>query len=384
MSREMLEQALRNWQDKIAYFERQLSITDSPGKKFELRKEIKEYEQDIERIQASIKLHDSEFISGFLADECMATIAQEVVEQISKNKQSQDDFCQEIGEKEAYLITTLEPFDEKRKEFLFNGWLIIGEPKDNSEYLDRCQSLLNHNENESGIKCELSQVEIILDNFIERCFAFLPKDHKLIIEIFLPIDLLETEVEWWNIKDYDYSKTPIGTKYPVRLRSIERLDERYLQRYLYQWQQKWQKAKSVLRQQPTQQDFGHLDLIKDETFTIEYLLYELEEKIGLKLTSCPPRHKRQDLFKAILKSTIPIALWTRYYFPEQNKEIDKLFVLKPLCFLCDSIKKKRMEALAQRDEVQKQKHLGSHLALLWENPYRLTPDVMVELIPPGQ
>ena len=43
-----------------------------------------------------------------------------------------------------------------------------------------------------------------------------------------------------------------------------------------------------------------------------------------------------------------------------------------------------MNAVAQKDEIQKKQHLGSHLAVIWENPYRLTPDAIARLIAPGQ
>ena len=96
--------------------------------------------------------------------------------------------------------------------------------------------------------------------------------------------------------------------YPVRLRSVERLHKDYLKLYLNKWKKKWKKTKSVLKQQPTWEYFGHFDLIENENFIAESLIYELDEKIGFKSTSCPPQHKRKDLFKAILKSAIPIAL----------------------------------------------------------------------------
>ena len=80
----------------------------------------------------------------------------------------------------------------------------------------------------------------------------------------------------------------------------------------------------------------------NENFIAESLIYELDEKIGFKSTSCPPQHKRKDLFKAILKSAIPIALWTRYNWPNRHQEIEKLLNWQPLNCLCDSIKKKRM------------------------------------------
>ena len=57
----------------------------------------------------------------------------------------------------------------------------------------------------------------------------------------------------------------------------------------------------------------------------------------------------------------------------------KILTFKPLCHLCESVRQAREQADAQTEE-----HLGLHLALLWEDPYRLTPNVMLELKTPGQ
>ncbi|MFB2917107.1 MULTISPECIES: hypothetical protein [Aerosakkonema] len=54
MSLERLEQALKNWQAKLAEFEYELSITSSAEQKFELRQKIKECEAEIQRLQAKI------------------------------------------------------------------------------------------------------------------------------------------------------------------------------------------------------------------------------------------------------------------------------------------------------------------------------------------
>ena len=50
MSREKLEQTKRNWEEKLAEYEYELSITASAPQKFELRKRIEECQQEIERI----------------------------------------------------------------------------------------------------------------------------------------------------------------------------------------------------------------------------------------------------------------------------------------------------------------------------------------------
>ncbi|NET40120.1 MAG: hypothetical protein F6K19_50645, partial [Cyanothece sp. SIO1E1] len=55
MSSERLEQALRNWQEKLAYYEYERSITASSEKKFELQQKIKECNREIKRIQRQLE-----------------------------------------------------------------------------------------------------------------------------------------------------------------------------------------------------------------------------------------------------------------------------------------------------------------------------------------
>ena len=299
-----------------------------------------------------------------------------------RNPPREDSGDNPAGEKKSYLIATVEPMDNDKNQYWFNGWVTMGEPKDCLEY-SNYQSLLPRNATASGIKCELNQLESLLEDFFEECLNYKPNDNQLIVEIFLPLDLLYTAVEWWNIEDYDSSKRPIGTMYSVRLRSVERLEGKYLKRYRNKWRLKWEKVQFILKQQPREKYFRHLEPMEDKDFTENSLICELDEKIGLSSSSCPPERKRKDVFKAILKSATPIALLTRYNLPDRANQIEQL-LKQPLCSLCDSVRKKRLEAFAQPDHAEKQKHLGSHLAFIWENPYRLTPNIIVELMETGE
>ena len=60
MSREKLEQTKRNWEEKLAEYEYELSITASAPQKFELRKRIEECQQEIERITKKIESLEKE------------------------------------------------------------------------------------------------------------------------------------------------------------------------------------------------------------------------------------------------------------------------------------------------------------------------------------
>ncbi|MBD2484847.1 CHAT domain-containing protein [Planktothrix sp. FACHB-1365] len=286
---------------------------------------------------------------------------------------------------ESYLIVTLKPAEDNSKEFLLNAWLIMDDsvPLDNNPY--RFLPLIDdENQRQPEIKCKSDKIPEHLDKLIRKCEEYLEgKKYNLTIEFLLPIDLICQEVDRWKINDPLVKEIPVGFRYPIRLRSLERQESGYLKTYQSNWRKNWDKVRNVLEQKPTPELFEHLQEI--ESFNNwKKLSLSLNEKIGLKLTCAPPQAqaKRKDLFLAILQATTPIAIWTRCNLKNCDlaAEIERILTLNTLSRLCESVQKVRAEANAEENE----QHLGFHLALMWENPYRLTPDVMVQLMPPGQ
>ncbi len=278
---------------------------------------------------------------------------------------------------ESYLIATLIPENDENEMFLLNAWLIM----DNSiQDLSKYQSLLDENEPQQGVLCQLNRVSGKFEMFLEKALRYLRgKRYNLTIEFFLPSDLMCLEVDRWKISDPIDEDICLGIMYPIRLRSWERLNLKYLDRYLSQWYDCWDRLNSIIEEIVTKDSVEELKKI--DNFNREDLRNKLNQKNGLKVTVAHPKSKRKDLFRAILQAAIPIAIWIRNDISQIDsvKEIDKVLTFKPLRYLCESIKKIRADADAQTED-----HLGLHLALLWENPYRLTPNIMVELRAPGQ
>ena len=329
-------------------------------------------------IQLSHDKNISEEIRNQLSD-LANQIASKNYPENNENINTKDFFSNKEGELESYLIATIENCDDDNEQFLLNAWLIIDDSVPIND-LSRFTSLLDKNEQQVGTLCKFSDIPKKLNKFIKTGLRYLRgKQYKLIVEVFLPSDLIGVEVDRWKISDPIIEEISLGIKYPIRLRSLERLDLEYLDYYLSDWYKYWDKVKTVLHNEPIQELFEHLEEM--ESFNWKLLRNSLKEKIGLKLTCAPPKAKTKDLFRAILTTTTPIAIWTRYDIPnlDQVSAIDEILTYQPLCHLCESIKEIRKQADAQTEE-----HLGFHLALLWENPYRLTPDIMLELTTVGQ
>lgn len=281
------------------------------------------------------------------------------------------------GQLESYLIATIERGDDE--QFLMNAWLIIDDSLPVND-LSKFISLLDKDEQQLGILCKFNDIPKQLNKFLKTSLRHLRgKQYQLIIEVFLPSDLIGTEVDRWKISDPILEEITLGIKYPIRLRSLERLNLDYLDSYLSDWYKYWDRVKAVLYNEAVQELFEHLKEM--ESFNWKSLKNNLQDKIGLKVTCALPRAKSKDLFKAILISTTPIAIWTRCDIPnlDQVTAINEILSFKPLCHLCESVRQTREQADAQTEE-----HLGFHLALLWEDPHRLTPNVMLQLTTPGQ
>jgi hypothetical protein len=332
--------------------------------------------------------HLAEFFSRLVEDEnlplevrnrfkeCAKQLPLKKLQEDPKNKSSPSRGSDRAEQLKSYLIATLTPDDNNKDLFLFNAWLIVD---DSIQDLSKFDSLLDPEDRERGKLVRKSQIPIELNKFIRKSLKILRGTRYLIIEIFLPIHLMCMDIDRWKISDSVSNEIPLGTKYPVRIRSLERLDFGYLYDYLFDWRTCWDNGRIVLDSGTIHDVFEHLEEI--ENFSWKSLKIKLKEKIGLKITCIHPKSIREDLFRAILQATTPVTIWIRNDIPNLDvvTAIDEVLAFKPLSNLCESVRQTREEADAQKDE-----HLGLHLAVIWENPRRLTPDAMAEFYTPGQ
>jgi hypothetical protein len=109
----------------------------------------------------------------------------------------------------------------------------------------------------------------------------------------------------------------------------------------------------------------------------------LTQKVGLKLTCGLLEEHREGVIKAVYRSATPIAIWSRCSLLHLDlvSEINLLISSSCLAGLAEAIRQKRRAADL---EDEPEMHLGKHLGILWEDPYRLPPDAMAELKIPGQ
>lgn len=280
---------------------------------------------------------------------------------------------------ESYVLVTVES-QKKSEQVIVNAWLVEDNSLIQNDPNAAFKPLLDEL-GEDGLTCTQAEIQIWLNKSLKKALKLLRgKRYHLTIEVFLPQEFLSSEVDQWQLEfDPVDSETCWGMRYGLRVRSLERLNLNYLDNYLNQWYENWGKVSQILDQHPLLESFESLEDL--HSLNSRQLPHQLNQKIGLKLT-CPTASEQfQVLVKAILQAATPIALWPRCHNPNSNyaESINQLLTCRPLRQLSESVRELRSASQGNSPD-----HLGCHLGFLWEDPYRLTPEMMIELMQPGE
>ncbi|MBM0740413.1 hypothetical protein JOY44_02075 [Phormidium sp. CLA17] len=349
------------------------------------RSEVASYGDIVAQLQEFRRL--PEFIQRLVQDEQVPQAIHDQLKDATQQFSQTEGWQQSMGSSAAtvwtlqsYLQIVLRP-DLSTNGFVINGWLIADD-----HVLDPAKRFqpLDVEEQRKGASCQFEEIPTVLDQFLNLSLQHLTgKRYDLTIEIFLPLDYLCEGVDGWKLTDsfFEDECYEMGTKYRVLVRSRERLEPKYLASRLNQWYANWERVKAYWHTVPNDCDFEHLSNF--EGCNWKRVVNNLTQKLGLKLTCGLIETHNKELFTALLKAAAPIALWARCHCDhwDQVAEMDALLLAGPLLALSEIVWKKRQDAyLADKPEDQ----LGAYLALLWEDPYRLTPDALAQLVPPGQ
>jgi len=209
------------------------------------------------------------------------------------------------------------------------------------------------------------QIPLMLQVFLEEIGTKYSWSN-LTIELFLPLALMNRDVDAWEIEDELGFPVPIGCQYQVLLRSSERLLPTY-GRYRGFWQEKWDFLQQLIHCSACNA------FVSGDGKDLKVLFVELNKNniIGLKLVAAPPTIGKGSVFAVILKAATPVALWLRENpYLNCQEQIDGLL---GCCIhkLPEAVANKRLDAFPYPLDA----HIGHHLSLLWEDPYRLPPSI---------
>lgn len=303
---------------------------------------------------------------------------------------------------QAYLMIVIKEPQRDSGKYYINGYLIPNEteyqrdklsgykmlePKEKKAY-SREELLTSDDELSQENKLPKNNKQLQKNQLAQLCTGYLKQcvlgyRKKPIIEVFLPRSLIQlVTVESFVVREgYEETYFPcIGHEYQIRLRSIERCSDRYGWKQ-EDWEDKWQQLNckpNILANELV----THIDEKIDEKTSYANLVDSLEEEdfLAIKLNKPPEGPK---IVSAMLDTAIPVGLWLRRSLPKLEPSLSSdpnIEQTNNLSSLLDGylqelphrVQQKRRET--RREEYcLKDRHIGHHIVLLWEDPNRLPP-----------
>jgi hypothetical protein len=312
-----------------------------------------------------------QFVAHLIAD---AQIPQSLRQQLQDwLKQNVDDVAQllmqikpETKPEQFYLMVWIQPSQQQKNCYFIKAWLAIPNPSSlsGSNYDYEPISLANAEAEPFPLTQIPQLLKEILIQSSQKCAI-----SDLTLEFFLPRQLLNHEVDWWEIEISEDLLIPIGVECSVVVRSEERLSPSYCLKKK-DWQKKWQRL-SRLNHYPSSKVVASGDCAWNQL----YVELKKEDILGCTLAKVPQPMGKESVFNVILGTAIPLAIWVRCNLAHLNcaKELNQLL---ECCIseLPTTIKGKRAAAFASHPHLRGL-HIGSHLSLMWEDPDRVPPTI---------
>jgi hypothetical protein len=151
VSREKLEQAQRKWEEKLAHYEYELSITASAENKFELRERIQQCEQEITRIKNKLMSFQQENVQTRTKNAMLQSSSNQVSSEhpisifISYSHYDRQYLENgRNGEETEFVRRIIRPLEREGAEFWWDRGLIAGDIFDEEIRLklENCDILL--------------------------------------------------------------------------------------------------------------------------------------------------------------------------------------------------------------------------------------------------
>ena len=216
---------------------------------------------------------------------------------------------------------------------------------------------------------KLETVSELLSELTDQCHKYIQNpQHTFIIEIFLPLSLLNYNIDEWMIDAGLKQMISISTYYPVVLRSLDRIesgDTRGAQRMRNAWERSWERFEQRLA-------VPNLYFLQRQDCEREILLELLLDVVCIAFTFTPPKvaDENTHIFSTMISAGVPIAFWPRLH-DEDLSELEIGNVYHSFLSDCDLFKLPTEIWEKKKRKLQNEHPLLHHLVLLWDNPNRL-------------
>lgn len=247
-----------------------------------------------------------------------------------------------------HLLIELEPeLDDFDENFIIHAWCI------------RSQKNIINISPDNDQTVELKDMPLLLgDLFKSINNDLIVANNELTIEFFLPFHLLSYSVEHWAVINSDQNNIPIGVRYPVIVRSRDRLQK---SGYWPYWKALWNK-----RINQTSQDSSVVWMDTDKPRAIFSQFDQTDAFLLVMTFPYKEINPRTSMLVEAIKLGTPIALWARQIDKTDNieEELKNLISTNSLVDLPERIRKKRIE----KWETEEEHMAGYNLSLLWDDP----------------
>jgi hypothetical protein len=259
------------------------------------------------------------------------------------------------GGRFVHLIIQFEPDHAEPGRYLMSWWYQWDADEDSFE--------LGGQRPVQATEMERSVGTVVLG--LEAALA--DRDDHIVIEFILPHELLGLPVDWWQLETHAYLPTPLAKDYPVMLRSLERMRARHSHRV---WRQRWGELGrrsgrgGIHWSRPDGDD--HLD-------RLDTVLASDRTLVALVLSEPPTAVDGTGMreLEIAMRCGLPVVIWTRQESPPGvfAEALQAFIGTSGISDLPDRARRLRLDAM-RLSPGERARHLGRHLALLWDDPGR--------------
>ncbi len=189
------------------------------------------------------------------------------------------------------------------------------------------------------------------------------------VHIFLPQNLLNEDVDRWEIICGKNLINLLGHEYKVFVRMSQRLERNFNPKY---WKDNWEQQKQMIQKAASNFFIScdDADIQKIHNFYNRLKTEGNKRLLGIKLTKAPCQHELEEIFDYIFDRDFPFAIWTRFDLcSNKNKDELERILETSLGDLPKTIKLERLNSFQR----PKDSHIGHHLSLLWDDPDLVPP-----------
>jgi hypothetical protein len=284
-----------------------------------------------------------------------------------------------VNNQEGYPLNFNYFQEEDIKEFLYQSEILDAYDK----LAEKINKRRKNVQQSQDVQFSLDELKRLVNLFVNEAWIIitqveLPSDdlgysyRNLLVEFFLPLALLLTEVESWKYTDPTDKKIQIGHSFAVVVRSQERLEwklklnnasrqnlpPKLRTRYsllMGDWKTAWNFTQQKMEAPLQENDFlfsASFDKLDEEFF--EDLREKLRSVVGIGFV-CPEKQvEALQIVEFVVKVTFA-------------EELSTLIKDKELCNWRKHIRQKRF---ADRNDLSK---TGNYITLMWDDPDRLPP-----------